>query len=424
VYWASLRAVGAGHSLYGSVFDSQPPLFLLALHPLEAALGSGIEASRAGVLALSLVGVAAGFVAARALAGPAAGLAAAVVLAADPLAAAAGVTLQAEAPAMAVGLVAVALAADSRRRGGWWAVVEAGLAGEVAALAVLTKLLAAPVLVPVAILLAVPLAPGSPAPWRRVGAGAVGFVVGSAAVLLPFAPDLHALADQVFGFHLAARTAVGDDIGAALVREIPLVLIAAATLAAAWRRLSMLCATGVGWLAATALALTAQRPLFEHHLVSLVPPLALIAAPTLAGAGAWVHRRLGRAGVVALAVAAAAAVVVGAQPARVTAGDDPLVAQLRAATRPGALLVTDDQFAVIAAGRDIVPELVDTSFVRIAAGSLDAERIERLAVQDNVDGFMLATGRLGSLPGLPAWVTAHYPAVHHLARGATLYLRQ
>src|SRR5262252_9827034 len=39
VYWQSLRAMAAGHSLFGSVFSSQPPLFLLSVYPFYMIFG-------------------------------------------------------------------------------------------------------------------------------------------------------------------------------------------------------------------------------------------------------------------------------------------------------------------------------------------------------------------------------------------------
>src|SRR3981081_4406449 len=85
VYWQSLRSLAAGHPLFGSVYSSQPPGFLLILLPVNLALGGTMVAGRLTVVVLALAGVLAAGRAAWLLAGPGAGLLPAALLAADPL---------------------------------------------------------------------------------------------------------------------------------------------------------------------------------------------------------------------------------------------------------------------------------------------------------------------------------------------------
>src|ERR1700686_4325113 len=42
VYWQSLMAMRAGYTLYGQIFYSQPPFFLLSTHPLYIFLGGSL----------------------------------------------------------------------------------------------------------------------------------------------------------------------------------------------------------------------------------------------------------------------------------------------------------------------------------------------------------------------------------------------
>src|ERR1700731_1865465 len=49
VYWQSLRAMGAGHTLYGDIFYSQPPFFLLSTFPGYVLFGSTLWAARLGI---------------------------------------------------------------------------------------------------------------------------------------------------------------------------------------------------------------------------------------------------------------------------------------------------------------------------------------------------------------------------------------
>jgi len=103
--------------------------------------------------------------------------------------------------------------------------------------------------------------------------------------------------------------------------------------------------------------------------------------------------------------------------------DAPVVAALRARTARGDLVITDDQFAVAQAGRDVPPELVDTSFVRVQSGDLTVAAVEAAADRPDVTAVLLASGRLALLPGFRAWAGERFPEVIDLGGGRTLYLR-
>jgi hypothetical protein len=61
VYWQSLRALGRGEPLFGTVFASQPPAFYYAMLPFYL-VGHSIFALRIGVLVLSAAGLAFGHI--------------------------------------------------------------------------------------------------------------------------------------------------------------------------------------------------------------------------------------------------------------------------------------------------------------------------------------------------------------------------
>src|SRR5262249_25913769 len=113
VYWQSLRAMAGGAPLYTSVFSSQPPLFLLGVHPFYLLFGQTLTPARLAVVLYSLAGIAAMYFAGRALAGRWIGVLAALLLALDPLYLTESRTLQAEAPALAFQIACVALAAEA-----------------------------------------------------------------------------------------------------------------------------------------------------------------------------------------------------------------------------------------------------------------------------------------------------------------------
>jgi hypothetical protein len=239
-------------------------------------------------------------------------------------------------------------------------------------------------------------------------------------VLLPFASVWPELWRQAVGFHLGARALpLGGLDGRTVLREVPVAVLGAAGCLVAARRAPVLAATGAAWVAAAALLLALQHPLWPHHVVVLTAPLALLAG----GLGSVVPGRA--AALACLAVLAASvvpAVFVLDQQAPASL-DAPVTAALRAGTTRHDLVVTDDQFAAALAGRDVPPALVDTSLVRVRSGDLTADAVEGIADQPDVDAVLLATGRLAALPGFRAWVGEHFPDAVDLGGGRTLYLR-
>jgi len=421
VYWQSLRALAAGHALFTSVYSSQPPGFLLLLLPGHLLSGGALLADRLAVLVLALAGIAAGGRTAGLLAGRWAGLLAAALLAADPLFLRQSVTLQAEGPAVALALIALAAAAEARHRGGRAALPLGAASGAALALAILVKLLAAAAAPALLVLLAWPAPESRPLPrLAAIAAAAAGGLVAGAAVLLPFVPVWPELWRQVVGLHLGARSLpLGGLDGQTVVRELPIAALGAAGFAVALRRAPLLAAGGGAWVAAAALLLAVQHPLWPHHLVVVSAPLALLG-------GGLARVVPARAAVIACVAVLAASVV----PALFVHDEQvppsteaPVTAALRSGTAPGSLVVTDDQFEAALAGRDVPPPLVDTSLVRVRSGDLTVDAVEAIADQPDVDGVLLASGRLAALPGFRAWVGERFPDVVELGGGRTLYLR-
>ena len=124
VYWQSLRAMANGHPLFGSVFSSQPPLFLLSVYPFYMTFGQSLSAARLALVFFSLAGIAGMYVAGRALGHRTIGAVACILLALDPLYEHGAHTLQAELPSIALQIWAVALrcwrcAPPDGGSGGW-----------------------------------------------------------------------------------------------------------------------------------------------------------------------------------------------------------------------------------------------------------------------------------------------------------------
>ncbi len=465
VYWQSLRAMAAGHPLFAQVFSSQPPAFLDLIYPFYALFGQSIAAARLGIAVYSLIGLAAIYVIGRQVAGRWAGLAACALLAFDPAYLAESHTLQAEAPSVAFTLVCVALAVSaaqapvpSRRR------VLAALAGAAFALGILIKLWDVVALVPVALCLAAPLASargfyllprptarGKPSPGVRptvenLALFALGALAAGALILAPYLPQWDALWSQVVAFPIAAGRTSGHglryNLSLLLSNGLQYLLAIAALVglvlglqARDWRVVPPLL-----WLGASALLLLDQQPLFDHHLVLLSPPLALLAALMLPLAVGQAPAAIRRADSMPFAMVASAPLpflvfavtiaTLGLGILRVQdAAASPTTDQARAAlalerlTVPGDVVASDDQYAAALAGRDVPPELVDTSQVRIASGYLTAAQLEAVLTRDDVRAILFESGRFNLIPGFTGWVRANYTEVVDLGDGRGLYIK-
>lgn len=458
VYWQSLRAMAAGHSLFAQVFSSQPPAFLDLVYPFYTLFGQSIAAARLGIAVYSLIGLAAIYVIGRQIGGRWVGLAAGALLAFDPAYLAESHTLQAEAPSVAFSLLCVALAVSaayapvpSRRR------VLAALAGAAFALGVLIKLWDVVTLVPAVLYLAAPLAgargfhllprrptrgelpPALRPTLENLALFALGALVAGILILAPYLSHWDTLWSQVVAFHLAAGRASNHGLlyNLSLLLsnglEYPLAIAALVGLLLGARARDWRVVPPLLWLGAASLLLLDQQPLFDHHRVLLSPPLALLAAlvlPLAAGQGfRWRIQRtsvaLGPALLLVVTIATLGLGVFSAQAdaAPATPSQVEAAVALDRLTVPGDVVASDDQYAAALAGRDVPPELVDTSQVRIASGYLTAAQLEAILNRDDVRAILFESGRFGLVPGFTAWVRANYTEVVDLGDGRGLYIK-
>lgn len=438
VYWQSLRSLDHGHRLFSDVYSSQPPAFLGMIEPFYALLGRDLTAARIGVLTISLLGVAAGMLAVAELAGRAAALLAGVLLALDPLTLRESVTLQSDQPAVALILLALALAARSRRASPRGRVMLAGAAGAALAVGVLTKLLAGAALPAVALLVAAP-ALGPHGERRRPRARTVlsslaslviAGVLATLVILAPFHDRLVPLFQQSVGLHVASHTVDEGgfpEIQGALLQELPLLALALAGAVAAVRRIPLAVATLTLWVFVGALLLPLQHPLWPHHLTGTASTLCLMGGLLGVGVGAQGAVRFRRSATwLAAACACALAGVAVATWVRLAHDDGSTAAEARrlaALLPPGSEVVTDAQATAAAAGLDTPPGLVDTSLVRIFSGDLRVDQVEASAAATEVGGVFFGTTRLDHLPGFRAWVAEHFPVSAEVSPGRTVYLR-
>jgi 4-amino-4-deoxy-L-arabinose transferase-like glycosyltransferase len=422
VYWESLRSMAAGHQLFGEIYSSQPPGFLLLLYPFFGLLGQSLLAARLGVLLLFLAGMVGAYRTVSLLAGRGAGLLAMAVLAADPIGFRESVALQADAPAMALALLAVALGVQAGAGGRGGGLAAAG-AGALLALAVLVKPLAGAAGAGLLMALWMAPVPGRER-VRTLALMAGGGLLAATAILLPFQPVWAELWRQSVGLHFVARASElgGIDIHNSLP-EVPLLAAGVAGLLVALRRAPRLALVVGSWAAASALMLAVQKPLWPHHLVALTVPLSLLAGG-LAHLGTRFELGYLRGAAVVVIVALSFWGAWRIQLGQMSDSHFRLAAAgIQAATSPSAPVVTDDQYLAALAGRNTPPQLVDTSLVRVTSGDLSTEQVEAIAQRSGARAFVFATGRLTKLPGLEDWVRLNYPHRQQLDDSHVLYTR-
>jgi 4-amino-4-deoxy-L-arabinose transferase-like glycosyltransferase len=385
VYLASLDALRHGQELGTDVYASQPPGFYVLLQALSLLPGDGIEGIRVAFLLVALIGIVAAYAIGRRLAGFWGGMGAAGLLAVTAPYPVQAPRVQADTASVAIALATVAVSFYAGRRSWRWAAT-----GVLAGAAIAVKLLALPVLAPLAVLL---IARRS---WRAAVALAAGAAAVWAVLLVVYAGAVHELWQSVVSDHRDAR-----DLGPSLTDNLDRVLLHPLdwrTPAAVLVVIGLVCAVVLlrrvelvalgAWIVASAAFLIVQKPLLDHHIVLLA---ATLAVPAGAGLGAAVvsapHRlRLAVAGVAAVALALG--FVQEQNRLADQEGDPPGVtwaaAQLRTLTQPDDLVGTDLPIVAYLADRRVPGQLIDSSFVRLETGSLTDQDILGTVGRQNV----------------------------------------
>jgi 4-amino-4-deoxy-L-arabinose transferase-like glycosyltransferase len=422
VYVASLDALTHGQSLGRDVYASQPPGFYTLLRAVSLLPSDGVAALRVPFLLVALVGVAAAFAIGQKVAPRWGGISAGsllMVTAPYPIQAP---RIQADTASVVLSLCAFAALVYARRR-----FVLAAAAGALAGAAVSVKLLALPVVVPIAVLLVAWRS------WRLAGAVAAGAAAVWLGIALAYAGAIPELWRSAVRDHRLARhlgPSLSDNVHRVLVHPldwktpagilVPIGLVCAVVLCRRVETFALL-----AWIATSVLFLVLQRPLLDHHFVLLAGVLGVTAG---CGLGAAVDRAPGRWPAVAAVFVVVAIGLGAAQESRrldrqggETASVRSAAAELRTHTAPGELVATDLPILAYLADRRVPGQLVDTSFVRLGSGSLtDAEilaELERHHIR------AVAVGRaFAEQPALLAALRARYPTRSERG-GITLYLR-
>jgi 4-amino-4-deoxy-L-arabinose transferase-like glycosyltransferase len=449
VYWQSLRSLAHGHTLYEQIFFAQPPAFLLLIYPVYLIFGQSLLAARMGIALLSLCGLLGALLVGKVLRGNAGALLALLLLIVSPFYLTGSQTLQADVPSTALMLLALALAYL------WWehptglgGYVLAILTGSLLALSILCKLFALADLVPIGLLMIAHLwrTRQQPAGKRLAYSGsllalACALLLTCLLFLLPFSGSFSSLWDQVITFHTAAIASTASTtkdnlhvLWQALATPLGMFALYGTLVSFArrdWRVLPL-----ITWFIAICYLLWQQLPLFQHHLVTLVPPLVLLAMmslvpfPVIHGPSRlWFY--VGN----SIAIIALCMTIVyflpilrttyqGAQQ-QVNSTDTHMILRvahdLDVVTQPDQLVITDAQFLVAKANRSTPPQLVDTSFVRIHSGYLSNAQLIQISRQSSVHTVLFYTGRLYQMREFYLWVGQHFQKVRDYGSGRELW---
>jgi 4-amino-4-deoxy-L-arabinose transferase-like glycosyltransferase len=438
VYAQTAAAASAGSRLYTAVFLSQPPLFIRILAHAFGTFGSSLGTARDVVVVFSVLWLAALAVIAARASGSRAALWAVAIAASAPAFVAASHTIEMEGPAeafaalaVALGIAAAAASEGHSGRTGWLAGALWGSAGAAAGLAVMTKFTALTCFVPLAVVLTI-ADPHRPA--RTAAACAAPFL--GAAALAAIAAQISAgglsteMWRQSVAFHGAVARATPLDLrrtasllaGFAAVNWFvtALALAGAASALAWWRRgpraphrterehhiYAVTCRAIAAWLVADIAALVLWRPVWPHHFAILLTPLIVLAAaavemlwrrgPGAAAAAIFAPSRRTSLAITGGTVMAAwllalITTITAARPA-VSQAVRAAATQTRLAVPPAAQVVTDDPFIAFLAGRQVPPQLCDTSEMRMRTGWLTVSALNASLAEPRVGGVVLWRG--------------------------------
>jgi hypothetical protein len=187
--------------------------------------------------------------------------------------------------------------------------------------------------------------------------------------------------------------------------------LAVAGLAIAFRSSRLEAVSLVAWLVGATISMLSYQPLFERHLAVLLGPLAYSAAllgrPMLADRRAEISpsralRWLAPAGVGLWILAALVPITSSLQVNPVQRGSD--LGMLRQLVQPDEYVLSDNGLLPFLAERQLVPELTDTSTVRIGSGQLTIEQVVASVQKRNAAVALVNDRRLLRVPGLPDWL--------------------
>ncbi|MEM2739647.1 MAG: glycosyltransferase family 39 protein [Candidatus Bathyarchaeia archaeon] len=455
VYLQTARQMLNGYKLYEQVFLSQPPILIYLVAASMKFLGEDLYAGRLPIALTSILTGVSLYLAARRICNPTAGIVGLAILTIDRVFLQYSRAVEGEVPCIAFAMLAYLFIVEYIRRDKLLYSFASGLSSSIA---ILSKFLAAPILP--AILPAFSTRVGSTNLRSDVGGsnrrlkGLIAFVIGASiplAILLLYDPvDLY---DQLYMYHRSKP--LGGTVIEKLIQlygylsENPAALILGSIgLIVAFASLDIGCLlASINLLLSVSMLVFLPQPLWYHHVAVLSPQLSLLSGLTIgystkicmrlyarSSKGKGRFKRIAVPIIVLIAFstlslyAASLALSAPAISSILFRGGGELeyrIAEfIRNITSPDEWIISDDQAMVFVAGRDVPPELCDTSFMRISSGYLVDEEAMYLAEAYRVRIVIFWTGRLIQLKRFVEYVEANYHRIGVYDSGRRIYLRR
>jgi hypothetical protein len=431
--------VAAGHALYTEVYSPSPPLFTLSVAVAFKVWGNSVEVARAVIVAYSALGLLAAALLAREIRGQVAGLAAVLLLFFSPEYFRLSRVTMSEVPAVSLALVSLVTSLLYWRCGqkGW--LILSGLALAASLLVKLVTLFAFPLPI-----LAVALRhfdPPSPGAGRsmadRVKGMAIDLVLWAASFCLPILLclliyDPRAMYEQAVALHWRGRefhpmdySRRGPRILGYLWQDRGLLMLALGGSLSCWLRRSRQALLVVAWFLLVTIMMVNQAPLTTHHMLPMVPPLAVLAGVTVQeGWDSWlalIKRRHWRGAILpAVSVGLVAFYLVNwpavaesnrEEMARTNTPNELVedaISLLEQVTAPGDFVISDDPLIALLAGRNIPPTLTGADWRRLSVGYLTAEQLVALSEKYDASALVFWRERFDNLSAYVQWVEARF----------------
>ncbi|MCS7112666.1 MAG: glycosyltransferase family 39 protein [Nitrososphaerota archaeon] len=455
VYLQTAKQMLNGYKLYEQVFLSQPPILIYLVSASMNFLGENLYAGRLPIALTSILTGVSLYLAARKICNPTAAIVGLAILTVDRVFLHYSRAVEGEVPCIAFAMLAYLFIVEYIRRDRF---IYSFVSGLSSSFAILSKFLAAPILP--AILPVFFTRVGSTGFRSDVGGsnrrlkGFIAFVIGASiplALLLLYDPvDLY---DQLYMYHRSkpiGGTAVEKLIQLyGYISENPAALILGSIgLIVAFISLDIgYLVASLSLLVSISMLVFLPQPLWYHHVAVLSPQLSLLsglAIGYLTKIFMKLHTRLSKGksrsrytAIILLLFTALSTLSLYASSIALSApyisnivfkGGDELEYRIagfiRNITSPDEWIISDDQAMIFVAGRNVPPELCDTSFMRISSGYLVDEEVIYLAEAYKVKIVVFWTGRLIQLKRFVEYIEANYQLVGVYDSGRRIYLRR
>ena len=441
VYAMSARMILKGYKPFKEVFSSQPSFHLYGIALFLLIFGMNIVAARLFSVFLSLVGILATYLLTSYLEDEKAGIIAAIFLAITPYFLYYSRAVEAEVPCISLAILAFYMAfkaIESSNRN----VLYSLFSGVVFGMAISTKLLAVYTALPILLLFLIKRK------FKFLSIFIGGAMIVPAIIALSLGP--REVIAQAIIMHLnkpptgtfESRLALlvkflSRDSGLAILSLIGTLFSIITDIANREFKRTLL----VIWHYATIISLLNYKALFIHHYVILMPTFAMLASLSLVTPfnfmirtcsiySEYIIRALALASIPCLFLASVYVYhlpeVINYDMYLLKYKDieyyEAIASFIKEHTSPNDFIITDQQALAFLADRNVPPNLVDTSHMRISSGFLTSEMMISLTKKYNVKMVIFWTGRLIRLREFVNYVKANFKLIKSYGSGREIYI--